>query len=185
MSPALLLVSRSFIVLALLLGSAAVLRAQGTVTTSNDATSNAASHVAAANAATTPLARDQRRVTYTVATRAIARGETLRAEDIARLDTVITWRWSAAPDTTPAQPGWVTRRPIAMGEVLRAPAVSAPAAVTSGQPVTAIWQDGSLRLVVTGVATNTAALGSTVGVRIDRTRRLDGVAVGPNLVRLR
>jgi len=181
MSPALLLVSRSFIVLALLLGSAAVLRAQGPVATNNDV----AVHAASSNAAPSPLARDQRRVTYTVATRAIARGETLRTEDIVRLDTVITWRWSAAPDTTPAQPGWVTRRPIAMGEVLRAPAVSPPAAVTGGQPVTAIWQDGALRVVLTGVATNTAAVGSAVGVRIDRTRRLDGVAVGPNLVRLR
>lgn len=174
MSPVLRLASRSFILLALLLGSAAVLRAQSPTAGTSDVARD-----------TVPLARDQRRVTYTVATRAIARGETLRAEDIARLDTVITWRWSAAPDTTPAQPGWVTHRPIGMGEVLRAPAVSAPAAITGGQPVTAIWQDGSLRLVLTGVATNTAALGSTVGVRIDRSRRLDGVAVGPNLVRLR
>lgn len=178
MSPVLLLASRSFIVLALLLGSAAVLRAQNPTAATGDVVRNSVRD-------SVPLARDQRRVTYTVATRAIARGETLRAEDIARLDTVITWRWSAAPDTTPAQPGWVTRRPIAMGEVLRAPAVSPPAAITSGQPVTAIWQDGALRLVLTGVATNTAALGSTVGVRIDRSRRLDGVAVGPNLVRLR
>lgn len=174
MSPVLRLASRSFILLALLLGSAAVLRAQNPTAAAGDSVRDSA-----------PLARDQRRVTYTVATRAIARGEALRAEDIARLDTVITWRWNAAPDTTPAQPGWVTRRPIAMGEVLRAPAVSPPAAITGGQPVTAIWQDGALRLVLTGVATNTAALGGAVGVRIDRSRRLDGVAVGPNLVRLR
>ena len=181
MSPVLLLASRSFIVLALLLGSAAVLRAQNPV----QADDNARDTTRGTGPDSVPLARDQRRVTYTVATRAIARGEMLRAEDIARLDTVITWRWNAAPDTTPAQPGWVTRRPIAMGEVLRAPAVSPPAAITGGQPVTAIWQDGALRLVLTGVATNTAALGGAVGVRIDRSRRLDGVAVGPNLVRLR
>lgn len=182
MSPVLRLASRSFILLALLLGSAAVLRAQNPTAAAGDSVRDG---VRDSLRDSVPLARDQRRVTYTVATRAIARGEALRAEDIARLDTVITWRWSAAPDTTPAQPGWVTRRPIAMGEVLRAPAVSPPAAITGGQPVTAIWQDGALRLVLTGVATNTAALGSTVGVRIDRTRRLDGVAVGPNLVRLR
>jgi flagella basal body P-ring formation protein FlgA len=51
--------------------------------------------------------------------------------------------------------------------------------------VTAIWQDGPLRVVVTGIATNTAAIGAPVGVRIDPTRRLDGIAAGPNTVRLR
>jgi flagella basal body P-ring formation protein FlgA len=38
---------------------------------------------------------------------------------------------------------------------------------------------------MSGVATNTAALGAPVGIRIDRTRRLDGIAVAPNTVRLR
>jgi flagella basal body P-ring formation protein FlgA len=137
------------------------------------------------SAPATSLRRDQRRITLTVAARALARGDTLRAEDIARRDTVITWRWSSAPDTTPALPGWVTRRALAAGEVLRAPAVSAPPVISSGAPVTAIWQDGPLRLVITGVATNAATAGAPVGVRIDRTRRLDGIAVAPNTVRLR
>jgi flagella basal body P-ring formation protein FlgA len=102
------------------------------------------------------------------------------------MDTTIVWRWnSVAPDTTRALPGWVTRRNIALGEVLRAPAVMPPPAITSGTRVTAIWQDGPLRVVVTGIATNTAAIGAPVGVRIDPTRRLDGIAAGPNTVRLR
>ncbi|MBL0941011.1 MAG: flagellar basal body P-ring formation protein FlgA [Gemmatimonadaceae bacterium] len=176
MSSTAMFATRSFIVLSLLVGSAAVLRAQ------TNAQSTAQPAAASPDA---PLARDQRRVSYTVAARAIARGETLRAEDIAMLDTVIVWRWNGSPDTTRALPGWVTRRAIAAGEVLRAPAVGAPALITSGQTVTAIWQDGSLRLAIAGVATNTAALGAPVGVRIDRSRRLDGVAVGPNTVRLR
>ncbi len=90
-----------------------------------------------------------------------------------------------APDTTRALPGWVTHRNIAAGEVLRAPAVSPPPAVTSGSKVTAIWQDGPVRMVITGIATNNAAIGAPVGVRIDPTRRLDGIAAGPNTVRLR
>ena len=136
--------------------------------------------------ADTTLRRDQRRVTVAVATRALARGDTLHREDIAERDTVITWRWATqTPDTTRAQAGWITRRPMAAGEVLRAPAVMPPPLVTSGATVAAIWQDGPLRLVLSGVATNTATAGAPVGVRIDRTRRLDGVAIAPNTVRLR
>lgn len=132
-----------------------------------------------------PLRRDQRRVTVAVATRDLARGTVLQDTDIAHKDTVITWRWSGTPDSTAVIAGWVTHRAIVSGEVLRAPAVSAPAAVTGGRPVTAIWQDGAVRLVITGVAINTAAVGAPVGVRIDRSRRLDGIAVAPNTVRIR
>lgn len=133
-----------------------------------------------------PLARDQRRVTVAVATRFLPRGTMLRDQDFARRDTVIVWRWGAVgPDTTRVQPGWVTRRPIAAGEVLRSPAVMPPPVVESGRPVHAIWQEGPVRLVLAGTATNTAALGAPVGVRIDRGRRLDGIAVAPDTVRLR
>ena len=132
------------------------------------------------------LGAQGRTVTVSVAARALVRGDTLQASDIATMDTTIVWRWnSVAPDTTRALPGWVTRRNIALGEVLRAPAVMPPPAITSGTRVTAIWQDGPLRVVVTGIATNTAAIGAPVGVRIDPTRRLDGIAAGPNTVRLR
>lgn len=135
---------------------------------------------------TSALRADQRRVSVTVATRAMARGETLQSADIAVKDTVIVWRWNGVvPDTTRAQAGWVTHRPIAAGEVLRAPAVTPPPVITTGSTVKAIWQDGPLTLVMSGVATNTAALGAPVGIRIDRTRRLDGIAVAPNTVRLR
>ncbi len=137
-------------------------------------------------AISTPLRSDQRRVSLTVATRALARGETLQPVDIAVVDTIIAWRWNGvAPDTTRALPGWVTRRPIMAGEVLRAPAVSAPPVIAGGATVKAIWQDGPLTLVLTGVAINTATVGAPVGVRIDRIRRLDGIAIAPNTVRLR
>ena len=126
------------------------------------------------------------RVTLPVATRALQRGDTLHASDIALLDTAIVWHWNGiAPEIARPLPGWVTHRPIAAGEVLRAPAVSAPPIVASGATVSAIWQDGSVRLVLIGVATNSAALGAPVSVRVDRMRRLDGVAVAPNTVRLR
>lgn len=133
-----------------------------------------------------PLARDQRRVQVAVATRFLARGDTLRDRDVAWRDTVITWRWGTlGPDTTRVSAGWVTRRPIGAGEVLRMPAVMPPPVVQAGTAVRALYQDGAVRLVLTGTATNTAALGGPVGVRVDRGRRLDGIAIAPNTVRLR
>ena len=132
------------------------------------------------------MTRGASRVRLSLATRALQRGDTLHAEDIAIVDTILVWRWSTvAPDTTRAQPGWITRRPIAVGEVLRYPAVGAPPVVSAGARVSLIYQDGPVRILLTGVATNTAPLGAPVGVRINPTRRLDGIAVAPNTVRLR
>ena len=131
------------------------------------------------------LPRGMRRVTWPVSKRAFAAGDTIRTDDIALIDTTIVWPWNSMPDTTRAVAGWVVRRPVAVGEVLRVPAIMAPPLVSAGAQVTVIWQDGSLKLVLTGVAMNTASLGAPVGVRIDRSRRLDGVAVAPNTVRLR
>ena len=138
----------------------------------------------ASSESTDGAARGMARVRLTVATRALQRGDTLRAEDIAIVDTSIVWRWNTPPDTTRAQPGWVTRRVIAAGEVLRSPAVGAAPVVKAGTQVRVIYQDGPVRIVLTGVATSNAALGAPVGVRIDATRRLDGVAVAANTVRL-
>jgi len=53
------------------------------------------------------------------------------------------------------------------------------------QTLARIAPEEVVRVVIAGTATNTAAVGAPVGVRIDRARRLDGVAVGPNIVRLR
>lgn len=156
---------RTVVILAMIAGSACVLRAQ--------------------NAVAVASTRDQRTIRVAVAARAMAAGESLTEGDWILRDTTIIWRWNTAPDTTRPAAGWVTRRAIAAGEVLKSPAVIPPPVVTSGATVTAIYQDGPVRLVLSGTATNTAAIGAPVGVRIDRTRRLDGIAVGPNTVRLR
>jgi flagella basal body P-ring formation protein FlgA len=126
------------------------------------------------------------RLTLSVATRDLARGDTLAAGDFAAVDTTLVWHWTnSTPDTTQAQTGWITRRPIAKGELLRYPAVSAPPLVKAGTKVSVIYQDGPVRITLSGTATNTATLGAPVGVRVDPTRRLDGIAVAPNTVRLR
>lgn len=145
-----------------------------------------AARAQAAAAGAAPLPRGHLRVTVAVAARALARGDTLRADDLELRDTVIAWRWNGVPpDTGRPAPGWVAQRPIAAGERLRPPGVVPPPVVRAGTPVTAEYQDGPVRLRVTGIATNTASLGAPVGVRLDPTRRLDGVAVAPNLVRLK
>ena len=145
----------------------------------------APSTVSATSVEATAVPRGMRRVTWPVTKRVLATGDTVHADDIALLDTTIVWPWNSMPDTTRAVAGWIARRPVAVGEVLRTPSIMAPPIVSAGAAVTVIWQDGSLKLVLTGVAMNTASLGAPVGVRIDRTRRLDGVAVAPNTVRLR
>jgi flagella basal body P-ring formation protein FlgA len=148
-------------------------------------TAHAQSIAGTAGAIDGAVPRGYVRLSLPVATRDMARGDTVRASDFALIDTTMVWRWNGvAPDTTRAVTGWVTRRPIMTGELLRAPAVMAPPVVSGGSTVSVIYQDGPVRLVLTGVATNSAPLGAAVGVRIDRTRRLDGIAVGPNTVRL-
>jgi flagella basal body P-ring formation protein FlgA len=57
--------------------------------------------------------------------------------------------------------------------------------VRAGTTVTVEYRDGPVRLRLAGIATNSAPLGAPVGVRLDPTRRLDGIAVAPNLVRLK
>jgi len=168
-----------------LLAALAVLSPRSSLSAQGTNTADRVPLVTPASGATSD-ARGTVRVRLSVATRALQRGDTLRAADIAVVDTTIVWRWSTAiPDTTRAHVGWVTRRAISVGEVLRYPAVGASPVVHVGQRVSAIYQDGPVRILLTGTATNSAALGAPVGVRIDPTRRLDGIAVALNSVRLR
>ncbi|MBC8088097.1 MAG: flagellar basal body P-ring formation protein FlgA [Phycisphaerae bacterium] len=138
-----------------------------------------------AHAQTVARARGMVQVTWPRAVHAMQRGETIAASDFVLVDTLITWQWNSQPDTVRAIAGWVTRRAIAAGEFLRAPGVAPATLITMGSTVKVLWQDGTLRLTLTGTAVNNAALGAPVGVRIDKNRRLDGIAVAPNTVRLR
>lgn len=142
--------------------------------------------VSGASVSLQPPARGTAHVRVSIARHSLQRGDTLRADDIAIVDTSIVWRWNTiAPDTTRAMAGWIARRAITAGELLRYPAVSAPQVVSAGQSVAVIYQDGPVRIQLAGIATNSASMGAPVGVRIDATHRLDGIAVAPNTVRLR
>ncbi len=126
------------------------------------------------------------RMTWPKATRALQRGETLQLSDYVLTDTVVVWTWKQpSTDTMTAVAGWVARRAIAQGEFMHGPSIAPSSVIALGSTVKVLWQDGNVRLTLTGTATNNAAMGAPVGVRIDRNRRLDGIAVGPNTVRLR
>ena len=141
---------------------------------------------AAAQSNTSQPASGTARMTWPKATRALLRGEVVGSGDYVLADTVIVWTWKQpSTDTISAVVGWVTRRPIALGEFMHSPAIAPASVITLGDAVKVLWQDGNVRLTLAGIATSNAAMGAPVGVRIDKNRRLDGIAVGPNTVRLR
>jgi flagella basal body P-ring formation protein FlgA len=172
-------------VLLLILGATRVSaqNAPPAIATTSATTSAATS---AAMTGEVPVMRGKARVTWPKATRAIPRGATIASSDYELVDTVIVWAWKEAPtDTITAITGFTTRRMIAEGEFMHGASVTPGNVIAAGSAVKVLWQDGNVRLTLKGTATNNAILGAPVGVRIDKDRRLDGVAVGPNTVRLR
>ena len=115
-----------------------------------------------------------------VATHAIGRGVSIGTNDFEFRDSTL----HAAPDTNQIAAGWVTRRVIAAGEVLRAPAVEPPTVVTANQPVSVEWSDRNVRLTLRGIATRNASMGTRVSVRMESGRRIDGTVIGMGRVRI-
>ncbi len=140
-------------------------------------------------APTTPAARvvpttDARVVPMTdahVAARRIPRGTVLRAADmnIARVPARVDARGVVHVETTPVIPGWIARRVIQRGEVLRAPAVAPAPLVAAGQAVQFTYQQDGLELTLDGVAPVAGSLGDTIPVRLGARRRVTGVVAGP------
>jgi flagella basal body P-ring formation protein FlgA len=127
------------------------------------------------------LAHAQRPVSRAaVATRALARGTVLDADDFVVRDTAL----SGPADTSRVVAGWVTRRAFTPGEVLRAPAVEPPTIISANQTVEVEWVDENVRLTIRGVATRNAALGDRIPIRTELGHRLDAIVVAPGRVRL-
>jgi flagella basal body P-ring formation protein FlgA len=108
------------------------------------------------------------------------RGATVMPTDYQMIATVVRLALRTA---APAEPGWVTRRPIAAGEPLIEPAVGPPALVTAGQAVTFVAEQQGIRLSIRGTAATGGALGDRVWVRMDSGRRLRGVVTAPATIR--
>jgi len=123
--------------------------------------------------------------TRAIAVRPLMRGDTLQADDFMLADTLVQRRPPYGADTTTPKAGWLVQRPIGVGEWLRTPAVIPAPAVTAGRPVHAIYHDGAVQLAVSAIALRSAPIGGSVTVRIGRTRRLDGIVIAPDSVRLR
>jgi flagella basal body P-ring formation protein FlgA len=131
-------------------------------------------------AQTTPTAAGTRRVA--VATRAIARGAVLSAGDFEVRDTTV--RGTSQTDSTPVVAGWVARRSFSVGEVLRAPAVEAPNAVSANSSVQVEWADRNVMLTVRGVAARNGSIGERVPVRTEMGKRIEATVVAPGRVRI-
>ena len=108
-----------------------------------------------------------------LAAREIPRGATLESADID----------SEAADAGTVV-GWVAKRLIRVGEVLRAPAIAPADLVRSGDTVQLVWREGDLEIRMSGRAMGSAAAGENVLVRVDTQRRFEGVAEAPGVVRL-
>ena len=115
-----------------------------------------------------------------VATHLLPRGTVLTAEDIVYRDSTIR----GPIDTNTVAAGWITRRLIGAGEVLRAPAVERPALVSANSPVDVEWADRNVMLTLRGIATRNAALGERVPVRTGFGHRVDGTVIAPGRVRI-
>ena len=164
-----------------------ILSATNASAQSNGFASAAVSNTALASATPSSTVRPGTvRMTWPKATRALQRGEALQPGDYVLTDTVVVWQWKQpSTDTMTAVAGWITRRAIAQGEFMHGPSIAPSNVIALGSTVKVLWQDGNVRLTLTGTATNNAVIGAPVGVRLDKNRRLDGIAVGPNTVRLR
>ena len=114
-------------------------------------------------------------VTRPTAARDLPRGTVLQAEDIA---------FGEGADRDAAPLGWVTRRVVSEGEVLRPPTVAPHQVVRSGDDVQVVWSSGGLELRIAGRALNSAAVGERVKVRSDGSRRFEGVATATGVVHL-
>lgn len=119
-------------------------------------------------------------VEVAVAARALTRGATLTAGDIARRCVAASGRF--ARRQTPVVPGWLVRRVMRAGEVLRTPAVAPAPLIAAGQAVQYSIQQDGLALTLSGVAPVAGSLGDTIPVRLGARRRVTGVVAGPALV---
>lgn len=128
-----------------------------------------------------------------VASREIARGVVLSATDIGYVPSTRTAdRGAAAKSPAAIEPavsgdslvGWTTRRLITVGEPLRAPAVTPPQLVKSGDVVDVVFQSESVFVTMRGKATRSAAFGEKVVIRMDNQRRLEGTVIAPGRVRV-
>ncbi|HYC30817.1 MAG TPA: flagellar basal body P-ring formation chaperone FlgA [Gemmatimonadales bacterium] len=117
------------------------------------------------------------------ATRALARGTVLAAEDL-RTEPSVQWGPPREGGDMPAA-GWTTLRPLASGDLVTSANAAMPQIVKAGDPVRVEWRRGGVLVALDGVALNPAGVGQPVRVRLGgRGGQRSGQASGPGLVSL-
>lgn len=116
-----------------------------------------------------------------IATRDLTRGNVLTETDMKWTDTTGV---ASPSDTARITAGWIVRRSIRAGEILREPGVSRPDMVSNGDAVDVIYSAPGISIKVRGTAIGSGAQGEQVYVRLDNRKRLRGVVAGVNTVRV-
>lgn len=123
------------------------------------------------------------RVPVPVATRALTAGHAVTEADVRQAERIHWGAPAGGPERSPV--GAVTRRALAAGDVLRAPAIALPDLVTSGDRVTVTFQTGGVTVTAAATAVGRGALGETISVRLDTgRRRVRAVVVGEGAVQI-
>jgi len=107
------------------------------------------------------------------------------AHDIAR-GTVLAYTDIVAESSADAKryDGWITRRIVRQGEVLKEPAIGQRVLVANGSRVRLEAVVDGVVVSRDGIATAAGSLGDRVRVRIDAQRAVTGTVTGPATVRL-
>ena len=108
------------------------------------------------------------------AARDMARGTVLASTDIVADSSADAKRYD----------GWITRRIVRQGEVLKEPAIGQRLLVATGSRVRLEAVVEGVVVSRDGIATAAGSLGDKVRVRIDAQRAVTGTVTGPATVRL-
>ncbi|HET9064821.1 MAG TPA: flagella basal body P-ring formation protein FlgA [Gemmatimonadales bacterium] len=116
--------------------------------------------------------------TMPVATSALPVGREVTVADI---DWVERVAWGPPNSNEQIDPvGWQVRRGLQAGDVLAEPMVRAPLLVLAGEPVTFVWERGSVRMERVALAQSPAREGDLVRAQVGGTR-LTGRVIGPGV----
>ncbi|MBK8250668.1 MAG: flagellar basal body P-ring formation protein FlgA [Gemmatimonadetes bacterium] len=116
-----------------------------------------------------------------VATRHLPRGTVLSESDLRVARVAVRGLHADLPGTLS---GWVTRRTIRAGEVLRPPAIARRPLVPRGSTVDVAIRVGEVEVMTRGVATRDAEMDDAVAVRLGPKRTVQGRVQGPGHVLL-
>jgi len=104
------------------------------------------------------------------------------ARDLARGTVLVAADISGDSAATRAIVGYVAKRIVREGELLRAPAIAPAPMIESGSSVMVQSSIGGVTATREGIAMNGGTMGDRIRVRIDGRRTITGVIAGRNLV---